>query len=1479
MDMRKIFTLLVLLLAVAVIPATVDVADAGPGGGTYYANTQSGFRTAATGSYYTGSPLRKFVDSLPGLGASHANNLGNFIPIATAMPATAGVPNDGDYYEIGLFDYTQKMHTDLPKATKLRGYKDLNPAAPANPNGSYYLGPVIIATKGRPVRIKFVNNLAISTNPASNLFIPVDPTAMGAGMGPKTAGGADCDPMVTTCASYTENRATLHLHGGNTPWISDGTPHQWITPAGDPTPFKKGVSQQNVPDMPDPLGLVQGAATFYYTNQQSSRLMFYHDHAYGMTRLNVYAGEAAGYVLVDPQEEILINAGVLPNQDAIAEYRYGIPLIIQDKTFVPADIAIQDAKWDTTKWGQPGDLWISHVYEPNQDPSQGAGGVNPFGRWDYGPWFWPPVPSPNLLPGTTNETGPIAYNTSMTPESFMDTPVINGAAYPYLQVQPHAYRFRVLNASNDRAWNLQLYYVDPANPTEVKMVPANLATATTSPVLCSTATAMNESGLAIGAIDPATGRPLNSTGLPAGCWPTTWPTDARVGGVPDPTTAGPAIIQIGTEGGFLPAPVVIPSTPVGFDYNRRSIVVLNVLNKGLFLQPAERADIIIDFSSVPVGSKIILYNDAPAPVPGFDPRYDYYTGNPDQTDSGGAASTAAGFGPNTRTIMQFQVVAGTVAPFNLTALQNTATGLPNAYKTYQPTPHVPETPYGATYGTTYADTVGKIQDYSLTFSPASVSVGQALRSVKIVSGGTGYGVAPGVVLTGGGCSTPPAATATVSGGVVNNITLTNPGVGCTSAPVVSFTGIGTGATAIANFEPITLHMKAKAIQELWDPYGRMNATLGIELPFTNGNIQTTIPLGYTDPITENVPASQIQLWKITHNGVDTHPVHFHLYNVQLINRVGWDGQVRHPDDNEIGWKETVRMSPLEDVIVALQPKTQTLPFALPKSLRSLDVTRPASSILTVTNPLDGNATSQINSVQDYGMEYVWHCHILGHEENDFMRIFSMQVPTAVPVAPINFLGTPSGNTIQVSWQSGVPTGPNPDPENTFRVMRNGVAMTTIYPGEAQGIGNIVVTNGGATYSATPTVTISAPFTGFTTATATATVVAGIITAINVTNHGSGYLTLPTVTITDTTGAGAVAVANFGYAFTDSWVNSGVLYNYSIVATNALGDSAPLAGSATANVWAAASSVTLTVSPAPIAVPAPPHYLAGTSIVFTASGVGSTVPYQYRFWLNNGTTNTIVQDYSTLATWTLPPSTLAGNYTVTVDVRTTLTSPTPDASNTAAVLILAPVIPAPPRIGVFRPSTGEWYLDLNSSHGWDGCGVDGCFGPFGTAGDIAVVGDWTNTGTTKFGVFRPSTGMWYLDLNGSGTWSGCGPDGCIGPFGTAGDIPVVGDWGNTGTVKIGVFRPSTGMWYLDLNGSGTWSGCGPDSCIGPFGTNGDLPVVGDWGNTGTVKIGVFRPSSGMWYMDLNGSGTWNGCGTDACYGPFGTSGDLPVTGKW
>jgi FtsP/CotA-like multicopper oxidase with cupredoxin domain len=850
MHSRKLLMYLGLALTVAALPwgGGEAYANAGPAGVTFYAN----------------SPImKKFVHSLPGLGAANKNDLGNYIPVAVPDTVTF---QGSDYYELGLEDFTQQLHKDLPKATRLRGYYQIN-----GPDTSLrYLGPLIIAHKGRPVRLKFTNNLGLGA--AGNLFIPVDTTTMGAGMGPPVP-----DPGGPS-GSYTQNRAVIHLHGGFTPWTSDGTPHQWITPAGENTLYPKGVSQTNVPDMPDPGA---GAGTHYYTNDQSGRLMFYHDHAYGITRLNVYAGEVAGYLLADEYEDDLIdgtnitgvNPGlkkVLPNQGG-GVYKYGIPLIIQDKGFVPQNVATQDSKWDMVNWGQPGDLWFPHVYETNQDPTA-ADGANPYGRWDYGPWFWPVFPAPNPLP-----------ETSMVPEAFMDSMLVNGTPYPYATVEPKAYRFRILNGSNDRYLNLQLYKSDPTHKTEVKMVKA-----------------------------------VAHSGFPA-----SWPTDNRVGNVPDYKRRGPEMIQIGTEGGILPAPVVLPNQPVGYEYNRRNIVVLNVTDKTLFLGPAERADVIIDFSKY-AGKTLILYNDAPAPVPGFDPRNDYYTKNPDFTATGGALSTKRAYGPNTRTIMQIRVKskAKNKVPFVLADLQM---ALPLAYVASQPPPIVPQTAYPATYHAA-TDTYSRIQDTSLTFIPI---------------GGNG--------------------------------------------------------------QPVTLPMQPKTIQELFDTYGRMNSTLGVELPFTNANIQTTLPFGYVDLPTEgtaiqlsdptnifpgSVPINDgdTQIWKITHNGVDTHAIHFHLVNVQVINRVGWDGMITPPDPNELGWKDTVRMNPLEDCIVAAKFVLPTVPFAVPNSVRPLDVTSAIGSTANfATFDALGNPITVTNEMYDFGWEYIWHCHLLGHEENDMMR--------------------------------------------------------------------------------------------------------------------------------------------------------------------------------------------------------------------------------------------------------------------------------------------------------------------------------------------------------------------------------------------------------------------------------------------------------------------------------------------------------------
>jgi hypothetical protein len=196
------------------------------------------------------------------------------------------------------------------------------------------------------------------------------------------------------------------------------------------------------------------------------------------------------------------------------------------------------------------------------------------------------------------------------------------------------------------------------------------------------------------------------------------------------------------------------------------------------------------------------------------------------------------------------------------------------------------------------------------------------------------------------------------------------------------------------------------------------------------------------------------------------------------------------------------------------------------------------------------------------------------------------------------------------------------------------------------------------------------------------------------------------------------------------------------------------------------------------------------------------------------------------------------------------------------------------IGIFRPGDTTWTLD-DGNRAFDGCGTDTCLPAFGAIGDRPVVGDWTGTGTTAIGAFRPSDATWSLD-DGNGTWDGCGVDTCLPTFGTQGDVPVAGDWAGTGTTAIGVFRPSDATWSLD-DGDGTWEGCGVDTCLATFGAPGDIPVVGDWTGTGKTSIGVFRPSNLSWVLDT-GNGVFDGCGVDLCL-DFGAPGDLPVAGRW
>ena len=147
----------------------------------------------------------------------------------------------------------------------------------------------------------------------------------------------------------------------------------------------------------------------------------------------------------------------------------------------------------------------------------------------------------------------------------------------------------------------------------------------------------------------------------------------------------------------------------------------------------------------------------------------------------------------------------------------------------------------------------------------------------------------------------------------------------------------------------------------------------------NNQGQPTWGRGYLDMPTEVVGAGAVEVWNIFNRTGDTHPIHFHLINVQIIQRAQFKvnadgtsdfqiipGTERAPDANELGWKETVRVngeikenqdhSTINGVATVIArfdlPET---PFLVPQSSRT------------------------------GGYEYVWHCHILEHEEHDMMR--------------------------------------------------------------------------------------------------------------------------------------------------------------------------------------------------------------------------------------------------------------------------------------------------------------------------------------------------------------------------------------------------------------------------------------------------------------------------------------------------------------
>lgn len=232
--------------------------------------------------------------------------------------------------------------------------------------------------------------------------------------------------------------------------------------------------------------------------------------------------------------------------------------------------------------------------------------------------------------------------------------------------------------------------------------------------------------------------------------------------------------------------------------------------------------------------------------------------------------------------------------------------------------------------------------------------------------------------------------------------------------------------------------------------------------------------------------------------------------------------------------------------------------------------------------------------------------------------------------------------------------------------------------------------------------------------------------------------------------------------------------------------------------------------------------------------------------------------------------LVGDWVAGVSLNVSPGGPLPEVS-----------APGSDNVGVFDQETLSFYLDANGNRRFDGgvCGDVVLSGRFANPGDLPIAGDWDGNGKDEIGVFRPRNNLFYLDLNGNGVWDGIGVDRRLGPFGIAGDLPLVGDWGGDGDDEVGVFRPRNQLFYLDLNGNGAWDGRAIDRRQGPFVADGDMPgIAGDWDGDGKDEIGVLRPNQNVFLFDVNGNGVWNGTVVDRRIQVF-LNGLLELVGDW
>jgi FtsP/CotA-like multicopper oxidase with cupredoxin domain len=378
---------------------------------------------------------------------------------------------------VAMVEFQQKMlpasmYSSLPApfnaGTFLWGYK-------VNGNNPHYPASTIEARQGTATTVRYDNQLQgrNGTAPFLQKYLTQDLTVHWADPNHVTRNNNCANATVLSGPCLQPGAGPIptvaHLHGAEVQSASDGHPDAWFTPHAATTG----------------QGFV--STTYNYVNRQDPTTLWFHDHALGTTRLNVYSGMAAFYLIRDGRD-----SGASNNSIGLPAGKFEQELMVADRQF------------DTQ--GQ--------LLFPDGTPTDNPTGIN------GGP------PNPDVHP-------------FWIPEFFGDVVTVNGKSWPFFEVQPRRYRFRFVNASNARFFQMQLVRASSNHQ------------------------------------------------------PTTQP--------------GPHIWQIGSDGGLLNAPVDLDSAA-------------NPDPPHLFIAPAERADVIVDFTGQS-GKNFILINGqgAFAPYPSGDP--------------------------------------------------------------------------------------------------------------------------------------------------------------------------------------------------------------------------------------------------------------------------------------------------------------------------------------------------------------------------------------------------------------------------------------------------------------------------------------------------------------------------------------------------------------------------------------------------------------------------------------------------------------------------------------------------------------------------------------------------------------------------------------------------------------------------------------------------------------------------------------------